>query len=637
MDNGRRQEQLLTNLHRYWGYSSFRPNQEEAIASLLDGNDVMVTMPTGGGKSLIYQLPATLDQSKVVVVSPLIALMHDQVEELRRKGIVAQYLHHELSSTQVINILDDFEYNPNSKILYLSPERLRSQVVERRLKSTRPTLIAVDEAHCISQWGHDFRPAYLELVSLREWFPDVPVVTLTATATPEVKRDIQKTLGLAKDAVPIDSSFYRDNLHVHFIETSDLWTFLLSNLDTSVSSIVYYNSREKVKSVSRFLESHGISSTYYHGGLSAVDRKKAQQYWLNNRVSTMVATNAFGMGIDKADVRQVFHLQPPFSIEEYYQEIGRAGRDGRPSDVFLLYSEKTISQFRENVKNHLIHLPQLQKVYKALVQNAQLTVGDETKRTFSISLTNLEKLSGLDTTSIEGALKTLRDQGLIGLKEKGQKRFPLIQLRITGDRVDDAIENYPKHGPTIDYLVRKIPFVGLEPVSVDLQKMASSLDIYADDLVTQLKYLDQLEIISLSWEVEGLSMKFTKPVYSSNSLKHELEQLKKRNIIRLDKVDQMLDLIADSGCIMKRILHYFGEDSYDCGHCSQCASEKVIVAEDDGLSEDILTYLKQEKATYEEIKTHFSLVEEDHLKDELRTLYNLKKIRYRDEKFSSYD
>ena len=333
----------LEILEKYWKHSEFRHPQEEIIASVLDGKDTFALMPTGGGKSICFQIPAMMQEGICLVISPLIALMKDQVQNLQHKGIKVIALTGGISQNEIIDLLDNCQFG-NYKFLYLSPERLQNDWIVERIKNLPINLIAIDEAHCVSQWGHDFRPAYLKIVQLKEFFPKVPFLALTASATLRVKEDIILQLKLDNPNL-FAKSFYRDNIAYMVFETEDKLHLLQQILTKNPEpSIIYVTNRKSCSETVHHLESLGFTATFYHGGLSAKEKENQMNLWMNDKVQVMVATNAFGMGIDKPDVRFVIHHDIPKSLESYYQETGRAGRDGGEGHCLAYYSYKDVEK-----------------------------------------------------------------------------------------------------------------------------------------------------------------------------------------------------------------------------------------------------------------------------------------------------
>ena len=355
--------ELLGTLKRYWGYDSFRPVQEEIIRSVCQGRDTLALMPTGGGKSLTYQVPTMLREGLCIVVTPLIALMKDQVDRLRRLGINAAAIHSGLSMRQIDIVLDNCVYG-DVKFLYVAPERLVTEAFRLRVERMRVSLLAVDEAHCISQWGYDFRPSYLRIAELRERLPEVPVLALTASATPAVARDIMRQLRFAEPHV-LRSSFARPNLSYAVRHDEDKNEQLLRVVrNVAGSGIVYVRTRDGCEQLTEFLRDAGVAATCYHGGLANAERSIRQEEWLAGRTRIMVATNAFGMGIDKADVRFVVHYSMPDSLESYYQEAGRAGRDGKRAYAVLLVAPDDAERVQRRFDLQFPPLDEIRDIYE---------------------------------------------------------------------------------------------------------------------------------------------------------------------------------------------------------------------------------------------------------------------------------
>jgi len=365
----------LDILKTYWGYEQFKPSQELAVDSILGQKDTCVFLPTGGGKSICFQVPALVEPGICIVVSPLVALMQDQVENLKSRGIKAQLLKSGMSHVEVDQRLDNCIYG-NYKFLYLSPERLQQELVRERIRKMNVNFIAVDEAHCISQWGHDFRPAYRKIHLLKELQPGISIIALTATATEKVKQDIITELEL-EDPTIISESFRRSNIALLTDFTADKMNALYSQLNiTTENSIVYVRNRSACVELSEFLNKKGLRSTYFHGGISQTDKQKKLANWLKEEVPIIIATNAFGMGIDKANVRQVIHYHLPESLESYYQEAGRAGRDGKPAKAVVLFNESDKQRLKNQFIKTIPNFEAVKSVYKALMSNFRIAYGE---------------------------------------------------------------------------------------------------------------------------------------------------------------------------------------------------------------------------------------------------------------------
>ncbi|MDX1667335.1 MAG: ATP-dependent DNA helicase RecQ, partial [Saprospiraceae bacterium] len=403
-------------LEKYWGYDSFRPPQEKVIRSVLRNEDTLVLMPTGGGKSICYQVPALCREGLCIVVSPLIALMNDQVYQLRKRNVPAAAVHSGMSYSDIDRILDNCIYG-QTRLLYLSPERLSTDLAQERISRMNVNLLAVDEAHCISQWGYDFRPAYLEIAQIRELIPDTPLLALTATATPTVAEDIQDKLEFRK-AHLIKSSFHRPRLAYVVLEEEGKFSKIKKILDgVPGPSIVYVRSRRGTKEIAARLKREGLSADFYHAGLDTESRDAKQTAWIRGEVRIMVATNAFGMGIDKSNVRSVIHHDPPDSLEAYFQEAGRAGRDGKKAYAILLYHGSDRIRLERQFSRSYPEIEEVKRVYRALGSYFQLAVGAGKGESFDFDLTEFGRTYDLDTLTTYHALRILEQSGFIVLTE----------------------------------------------------------------------------------------------------------------------------------------------------------------------------------------------------------------------------
>ena len=391
-------------LKKYWGFDSFRSQQEEIINRVLENKDTVALLPTGGGKSLCYQLPAFLTEGCTLVISPLIALMQDQVDQMNAKGIKSMML----TNTQPLNIqLDNCQYG-DFKLMYCSPEKVLSKEFRQRIKELKINRIAVDEAHCISEWGNDFRPAFKQINKLRDLLPDIPILAVTATATPIVLSDIIKSLNL-KDSCLFQESFVRPNIRINSISTEDKFGTLIKILSGNPDSgIIYCGSRKTTEQVVKILEQNSISCAYYHGGRTTSERKELLQNWLSEKTKIMVATNAFGMGVDKSDVRTVIHLNLPSSIENYYQEIGRAGRDGNNANAYLLFQASDKKRTREQFLQSLPDKKFIKTCYKNLCNYLNIAYGEGNDLINNLSLKEFCKTYNLNPKKNFNHLKLFR-------------------------------------------------------------------------------------------------------------------------------------------------------------------------------------------------------------------------------------
>ena len=406
----------LETLRQYWGYKDFRPLQQDIVQAVLDGKDVLALLPTGGGKSICFQVPTLMRPGLCVVVSPLIALMKDQVDQLKKRGIAAEVVFAGMRAPEIDLALDNCIYG-QVKFLYVSPERLKTTLLQERVKKMQINLLAVDEAHCISQWGYDFRPAYLEIAAFRTLIPNVNTIALTATATPTVQQDIQEKLQFSHPLC-FQKSFTRDNLIYVVRKTEDKERQLLSILHhVPGTAIVYVNTRKKAKTAAQFLQKNDINAAAYHAGLTTLEREARQEAWFNGSTRVIVATNAFGMGIDKLNVRSVIHLDFPTTLEAYYQEAGRAGRDDKKAYAVILYDIHDIALLRESIQRAHPSPEQLKKVYQQLANYYQVAVGSHNMITYDFDLEYFAHAYGLKPQLVYQSLKTLEGEGLIQLNE----------------------------------------------------------------------------------------------------------------------------------------------------------------------------------------------------------------------------
>jgi ATP-dependent DNA helicase RecQ len=410
-------QEIQSILKTYWGFSEFRPLQKEIIDSVLEGKDTLALLPTGGGKSICFQVPALAQDGVCLVISPLIALMKDQVENLKKKGILAAAIYSGMSRGLMIQTLKNIAYGPY-KFLYISPERIETSLFQEYLPAFNVNLIAIDEAHCISQWGYDFRPSYLRIASLREYLPDVPVLALTASATEEVQKDICEKLGF-KEQIIFRPSFHRKNLSYSVFPVDVKMKKLLEIL-TKVpgSALVYCKSRKRTVETASLLQMHGLSAQAYHAGLSQEERNKRQQEWVEGKNSAMVCTNAFGMGIDKPDVRTVVHIDVPDCLENYYQEAGRAGRDGKKSYAVLLYSGNDLEDLKNLHTKRFPSFDQIKEVYGAVCNYLQVAINTGEDNSYPFYFEAFIKNFKLDSHTALYSLKTLEQDGWLDFNEK---------------------------------------------------------------------------------------------------------------------------------------------------------------------------------------------------------------------------
>lgn len=559
-------------LEHYWRYPHFRPLQEDIINHVLAGHDTLALMPTGGGKSLCFQVPAMAQEGICIVVTPLIALMKDQVENLKTRNIQAVAIFAGMTKREIDIALDNCIYG-KIKFLYLSPERLMNDLVKERIRYMNVNLFAIDEAHCISQWGYDFRPSYLRLADLRELHPKVPFLALTATATSKVIVDIQQKLQFrqdnAGDAVFV-KSFARPNLAYMVIEESHKTRRLLNIIrNTGGSGIVYVRNRRETQEIARFLLLEGIKADFYHAGLSTPERSKKQDAWKKNQTQVMVATNAFGMGIDKPDVRFVVHMDLPDTLEAYYQEAGRAGRDEQKAYAVLLFNEEDKIRLRRNFEWSFPTVKEIIQIYYHLGNYFQLAYGAGQYLNFDFDLGDFCTRYQLEPLKTISALKFLERDEWLSVTENvyipSRLRFEvssqdLYSFQVAHANLDGFIKTILRaYGGTFDYFV---PFR-----ETDLARKA---DLSFHDTIKYLHQLQQYEIISYLPQTDKPQLQFLQPRSDSQHLNIDKKHIDERKQIGAGQLDAVLHYLTSDGCRLQKLLAYFNEQIEQCGVCDYC-------------------------------------------------------------------
>jgi ATP-dependent DNA helicase RecQ len=561
-------------LQQYWRYPHFRSLQEDVINHVLEGNDTLALMPTGGGKSICFQVPALAKEGICIVVTPLIALMKDQVENLRSKGIEAVAIFAGMSKREVDICLDNCIYG-KIKFLYLSPERLMSELVRERIRYMKVNLFAIDEAHCISQWGYDFRPPYLHLAELRDLHPDVPFLALTATATEKVILDIQEKLQFKikpdGSTAVFTKSFARDNLAYMALKEEHKTRRLVSIIrNTGGSGIVYVRNRKETQEIARFLIAEGISASFYHAGLSTPERAKKQEAWKKNELQVMVATNAFGMGIDKPDVRFVVHVDIPDTLEAYYQEAGRAGRDEKKSYAVLLYNEADKLRIQKNFELSFPTVKEIVQIYYHLGNYFQLAYGAGQYLSFEFDIGDFCNRYQLEPLKTISALKFLeRDEWLVVSENvyiPSRLRFDvsshdLYSFQVAHANLDGFIKTILRaYGGAFDYFV---PFR-----ESDLAKKAN---LSTNEVVKRLQDLQRYLIITYLPQTDKPQLQFLQPRSDSQHLNINRKHIESRKAIGEEQLRAVLNYLKEDGCRSQKLLYYFGEKSSKlCEICDYC-------------------------------------------------------------------
>lgn len=564
----------LEILQSFWGFSSFRPKQEEIIQSVMDGRDTVALLPTGGGKSICFQIPALAQDGICIVVSPLVALMTDQVNQLRRRGIKAMAITGGISFDELRTLLDNASYG-NYKFLYVSPERLQQEMVQNAIQKMAVNCIAVDEAHCISQWGNDFRPAYKNIGVLRTLHPLVPIIALTATATPEVLEDTIVQLGLELPAIH-KNSFVRTNLAYKVFEEDDK-LYRISQLlkNNTGSAIIYVRSRKSAVENSSHLTSMGISSTFYHGGVSKTDRETRLKDWQSGTISTMVATNAFGMGIDQPNVRFVIHIQLPESLEGYFQEAGRAGRDGNIAQAIVLYNEYDKVLVKKQFVDALATPKDLKYFYKKLNNYFQIPYGegDYSQHSFNFSeFCDTYKLNGLVAYN---GLNTLDRLGIIQLsKEFGRKS--IIQFMVSSKNLLSYFEKDLQTSVIGKTILRIYGGIFESPTEVNLDYISKKTQQSIPAIISVLQKMERDKLLELTLHVTDASITFLVPREDDKTINVIAKEVTQLNQKKASQVEAVLGYISNTKtCKSVQLVNYFGETTAEpCGICSVCASQQ---------------------------------------------------------------
>lgn len=589
-------------LQKYWKHDQFRSLQNEIIDSVVSGKDTLAILPTGGGKSICFQIPALMKDGICLVISPLVALMKDQVANLQARNIKAIALTGGIRSEEMIDLLDNCQFG-NYKFLYLSPERLQSDWILDRIKNLPINLIAIDEAHCVSQWGHDFRPAYLKISDLKKHFQKVPFLALTATATPRVKEDIITETGLQNPQV-FQKSFARDNIAYRVIEAEDKLHKIEQILKKNPQpAIIYVRNRRSCIDISSQLHALGFKATYYHGGLSPKEKDKNMQLWMQEEVQVMVATNAFGMGIDKANVKTVIHIQLPDNIENYYQESGRAGRNGDQAFAILLTSPSDRLQ-AEN--QFLLNLPDkafLNTVYNKLCNYFQIAYGEGINEQFSFNLNHFCLKYNFPTLKTYNAIQFLDRQGIISLSQEFSEKISL-QFLIPSKEVIRYISLHPNDEEIILSILRAYPGIYEMQTAFNLDLIAKKSNHKTHEVQAVLLKLKEKDIIDYHVKNNDASILFNEVREDERTINRVAKYLERQNQLKKEQLQSVFHYVNEKkSCKNRLILAYFGEKkATDCGICSYCIDKNKITTNNQSLSAAILRLLQTEELNSREIQ-----------------------------------
>lgn len=603
-------------LKQHWGYGAFRPLQEEIVQTVLDGHDCLALLPTGGGKSVCFQVPALVMEGVCLVVSPLIALMKDQVFQLQSRGIKAAAVFSGMSYSDIDRIIDNAVYG-HLKFLYLSPERLKTDIILERLRKMPVNLIAVDEAHCISQWGYDFRPSYLEVAAIRELLPGVPVMALTATATPDVVQDIQDKLLFGKTAKVWKKSFTRSNLAYVVRPAEGKLTQLVKILENVPgSAVIYARNRKRCKEVSMELLRRNIPASYYHAGLDMDTRSARQEAWINGTVRVMVSTNAFGMGIDKADVRTVIHLDLPDSLEAYFQEAGRAGRDGEKAYAILLYAQGDKDRLMRNYTLSFPAMEDIRRVYRALGSYLQLATGAGEFKTFDFDLPAFAQTYQLDAGTVFHSLKVLEQSEWLVMNEAVYIPASL-QVLVDKDQLYDFQLKHPKLDKVLKVILRSYQGAFHHPVQLKEKQLAQFLKITTAELRQALISMRTSGIIRYEPAKDTPQLLFLRERVPAEQLSIDMPTYRFRKERQLERIQSAIQYAESRLCRSRQLVRYFGErDSTDCGVCDVCLDNKkqgLQAHQYQQLKEKIRAFLSLQPALLETVVQQFSPDQEGHV------------------------
>ena len=594
--------EALAILQKYWKHDTFRSPQDEIINSVLDGKDTFGLMPTGGGKSVCFQVPALMKEGICLVISPLVALMKDQVQRLQKLGIKAIALTGGIRSDEMITLLDNCEFG-NYKFLYLSPERLQSDWILERIKNLPINLIAIDEAHCVSQWGHDFRPAYLKIANLKTYFPKVPFLALTASATNRVLEDVILQLGLEQPVI-FRKSFARKNIAYMVFEVEDKLYRIEQILNKNPQpSIIYVRNRKSCSETASQLQSLGFNATFYHGGLSIKEKEKNMSRWMNEEAQIMVATNAFGMGIDKSNVKTVIHIHLPESIESYYQEAGRAGRDEQKAFAVLLTSQSDKVQAQSQFINVLPDKKILTQIYIKLCTYFQIAYGEGINEQFSFNLNRFCQKYGFPTLKTFNAIQFLDRQGILSLTQEYSERITM-QFIIPSKEVIRYMSLNSNEETVILTILRTYPGIYETQTAINLSLIAKKASCEEAVIHSILEKLKGLDLIDYHKKNNDATIIFNEVREDERTINRVSKYLENQNKQKVAQFESVLNYVNEKNvCKSKLILDYFGEKAAaDCGICSYCISKETKSIDSSLISEKIISLLKLEDMSSREIQ-----------------------------------
>lgn len=565
-------------LKKYWGYDKFRPLQESIIDDVIYGHDTLAILPTGGGKSICFQIPGIAREGITLVISPLISLMQDQVKNLNSKGIKAREITSGMNYREIDITLDNAVFN-GVDFLYTSPERLKTKLFIERFKRMNVGLIVVDEAHCISEWGHDFRPTYKDIYSLREIKPEVPIIALTATATKKIKQDILSELKLKSPKTHI-GNFDRPNLKFIIKKTNsklqDTTQYCLNNQNKS--GVIYCQTRKSVKELAKHLTANNLKIGIYHGGMTNKDRKRVLEAWMSNKIEIMVATNAFGMGIDKPDVRFVLHFEVPSNIESFYQEAGRAGRDLLDSECITYWEEKDIKGLETKLKKQFPDISIVKTTYRAVCNYLKIAINSGKDETYHFDLIDFSKKFNLSINDVFYSLKQLEINHDISFSESVFHPTK-VKIAIGNTELYSFKIKNESYLPLLTYLVRSYPGIFNQYFEINESLLADKLKLSNETIKKQLIQLEKLGIIDINWSSSLPTLTFLHERYPDDYLSFNLENYESRKNYEFDRLNLMINLLTINTCRNTQILNYFNQPvDKSCGNCDVCQTNDSILS-----------------------------------------------------------
>ncbi len=609
-------------LTKYWGYPSFRPLQEDIVDSVMAGKDTLALLPTGGGKSICFQVPAMAMEGVCLVITPLIALMKDQVAHLVEKGMAAAAIYSGMHPDE-----QELAYNQAAygrlKFLYVSPERLQTQAFIEAVKQMKVCLLAVDESHCISQWGYDFRPPYLKIAEIRPYMSKTPVLALTATATAKVVDDIQFRLGFKEKNV-FQSSFERKNLTYNVYHEADKYGVLRRKLEamTEGSAIVYVRNRKRTQVIADWLNSVGIPATFYHAGLDAKTRDDRQDLWMKGKVKVIAATNAFGMGIDKPDVRLVIHMDLPDSIEAYFQEAGRAGRDLKPAEAFLLVSPADIRKLQDDLAQSFPELERIKLIYNALGNYFNIPVGAGENVSCPLIITDFANRYGFSVLEVFHTLKILEKEGFLILSDSFDEPSK-VMIKASRDELYGFQVNNPQYGELIKCMLRSLPGVLTDFVKINEEVLAKKTGLTAEKVQEQLKKLEAYHFLSYAPRNDKPQVLFLSEFVDTKHFNLSKENYHDRKREAEARVKAVVEFVNnDEECRSVQLLRYFNEKtSKRCGRCDVCRkNDSCCVVAYNSIEEKLKSMVSEDAVPIKSVLSSCKEYEEGEVLEAIRFL-----------------